>query len=178
MLVAKRCKSCQFLFVPDPPTGVMRRAEQQNFFIARQLCFKLLKIHVIATITPHQRRFQHLTTIRFDNPRKSMINRAENNHAITSRTQRLQAYTDRVAQSMRINDPVWLDMPIMAALHPAGQGLPVICIITKIAMDPMNGGIADHIIHRWRRRKIHIRHPHGDTGFWRHPVFCPHGVPF
>ena len=95
---------------------------------------------MIATITLNQWRYNKAAISAFDNTGKRMINRRKDDHPITRRTIGIQAKADGIAKTMRIDDPVRFNIPVMAPLHPADQGRTIVTIITKITMNAVIEG--------------------------------------
>ena len=124
-----------------------------------------------------KRRCDHPPAIGINDPRKRMIDRREDNDPLTRGRACLNDHRNGVDQPMRLQRPVRLNRPAMAARHPGCHRGTKARIVAVIAMDAVIDHLLQRHIDRRRRTEIHISNPERNTGVRRNTVILLEFVP-
>ena len=107
-----------------------------------------------------------------------MIDRGEQNHAITWLCECIHAKRGAIHQPMGGENAAAGHLPAVTVFHPPGHSIEIFTVIAKIAVDPVIGQLGQAVCHCLWRTKIHIGHPHCQTIVWRNPIERLHHIPF
>ena len=174
----KIANGAQLVGGPHAAPRVMRRTEDQHFFAARHHRIITVEIQRIAAILNCQRALDHRPVTGAQNAEKRMINRGKQHHAIARLGKGVNTDRRAVDQPMGGENPTGVNGPIVPVLHPPRNGIKIGAVIPVIAENPVLGHLANHVLHAFRRAKIHIGNPHGNPVFCRDTIFCFHIIPF
>ena len=169
----------QLCFRPDPPAGVVRRAEDEHALVARHGRIPALAVEDVPPLGVLRHRQLDQPAARGANfLGEGVIDRREQNDAIARRGVGVDTECGAVHEAVGIEDPVGLHRPAVPLGHPPANGGTIGAIVAEIAVDAMGVHRRNGIGHHLGRAKFHIRHPHRQTVLGGDAVEPFHHVPF
>ena len=175
---AEISNALQFGGGPDPATGVVRRAEDEQRLAPGHLRIPSGEVHGLYAIFQAKRAFDHGAARRFDDAGKRVVNRRGEHNAVAGLTESVDAKRGAVDQTMGGEDVFGVHNPAMAGLHPPADRRQIGGIVAEIAVDAMGQQPVKRGLNARWRAKIHIRHPHRKATVGGHAKHRLHRVPF
>lgn len=137
----------------------------------------IIQIKLITVADPAERTFRHDPSRCGDLASELMIDRRKDHDRVARIAPDINAKRDRVAKSLRRQNPVGFDPPAMAVPHPPRNRVIVVTIVREVAEDTVLGGLAHDIAHARGRAIVQIRRPHAETILGRDPKERFHSIP-
>ena len=127
------------------------------------LLVKIFEVHGVTTVSENQGVADQSGTVVLDRSEEWVVNRRLDENSLAGRDEGSDQKVQGRDHAGSNRDPVRRDVPPMPPLHPVGYRLVVGARRRSVAVDwvlrPSNQGFPD----RDGNRKVHVRHPHGES---------------
>jgi hypothetical protein len=153
----------QFVRGPDPPAGIVRRAEDQHLLASCEAALPGGEVHLCQAIDIGQRQFHNLAPRGFDDAREGVVNRGHQDHPVARPGEAVDAQRGAVHQAMGGEDPVRLHLPAVPRRHPPADRVQIFAVVAEIAVDPVVQHLLQCVLNHLRRAELHVRDPHGEA---------------
>ena len=146
---------------PLSPPKPSRREGEGSIFVA------LIKRHtgrimVIIAGEPQQAGLSDFAAIVADAGEEAVVVGREDEHPFTRHCQGLDGYRHGRNDASGVEDPVSLDVPLVAAMEPRNDGIVVVGLDVGIAKDWVLSTALDSLLNGRSHRKVHVSDPEGE----------------
>ena len=160
MLAADVRHTLQLLFGPHAAAGVMRITEQEHRrLLVGALTLKVIEVDAVGVAFPHKLVLKHLAALVADGREEAVVGRRLQQHFLAGQRKRLDGTAHGGHHAGGVENPVFLDMPVVATVEPVDDSLVIAIRHERITKHGMLHAFAQCFLYRRCHGKVHVSHP-------------------